>query len=107
MSAVFCLMVVAIWCSPTVSSADTKDNQLGPSPVSFTLSSPLNQADIHSRKQFTGSPLCFSPISTSVGSYSPNCRPRLCHTAHDKCWVDVNSLITILRSLISVIRRVL
>ena len=81
----FCLMLVATSLFPIISSANTNDNQLGPSSVSFTLSSPLNQADIHSRKHFTGSPLCFSSISTSVDSYSPNCRPNLCHTAHAKC----------------------
>ena len=78
-------MLSAIQRSPIVFSADTNDNQLGPPSVLFTLSFPLNQADKHSRKHFTGSPLCFSPISTSVLSYNPNCRPRSCHTAQAKC----------------------
>ena len=98
----FSLMLVAICCSPIVSNADTNDNQQGPPPTSLTLSSPFNQADIHSRKQSTGSPLFFLSMSTSLGSYSPNCRPNLCHTEQDKCWVDVNSLMMISRSLISI-----
>ena len=96
-------MLVATCCSPIVSNADTNDNQhKGPPPTSLTLSSPFNQADIHSRKQSTGSPLFFLSMSTSLGSYSPNCRPNLCHTEQDKCWVDVNSLMMISRSLISI-----
>ena len=96
------LMLVAICFSPIVSNADTNDNQQGPPLTSLTLSSPFNQADIQSRKHFTGSPLFFSSMSTSLGSYSPNCRPRSCHTEQDKCWVDVNSLMMISRSLISI-----
>ena len=77
-------MLLAIDFSSIVSSAVANDDQLGP-PFSLTLSSPLNQADIHSRKQSTGSPLFFLSISTSLGSYNPNCRPSLCHTEQDNC----------------------
>ena len=78
-------MLVAILCSSIVSSADTNDAQLGPSSVSLTLSSPLNQAAMHAWKQLADIPLWSASISLSLGSYSPNCRPNLSHTAHDKC----------------------
>ena len=77
-------MLLAIDFCSIVSSAVANDDQLG-HPFSLTLSSPFNQADIHSRKQSIGSPLFFSPISTSLGSYNPNCRPSSCHTAQGKC----------------------
>ena len=50
------LMLVAIDFSSIVSSAVANDDQLGP-PFSLTLSSPLNQADIHSQKQSAVFPL--------------------------------------------------
>ena len=76
-------MLIAIDFSSIVSSVVANDDQLGP-PFSLTLSSPPSQADIQACRHFTGSPLCLSSISTSLGSYNPNCRPSLCHTEQDK-----------------------
>ena len=94
-------MLLAIDFSSIVSSAVANDDQLGP-PFSLTLSSPLNQADIHSRKQSTDCPQQSAFISFSLSSYNPNCRPNAYHTEQGKCRSDVNSLMTISRSLISI-----
>ena len=49
-----------------LSSAVANDDQLEP-PFSLTLSSPLNQADLHCLKHFLESPLLSSLMSSSVG----------------------------------------
>ena len=59
-------MLVAIRRFPFLSSAVANDDQLGP-PFSLTLSSPLNQADIHCLKHFLESRLLSSLMSSSVG----------------------------------------
>uniref|UniRef100_A0A1X7VFT3 Uncharacterized protein n=1 Tax=Amphimedon queenslandica TaxID=400682 RepID=A0A1X7VFT3_AMPQE len=63
-------MSLAMCCSPDLLSAATNDNQFDP-PFLITLSSPLNQAAMHSIKHFLTFPLQFSSMALRVGSYKP------------------------------------
>ena len=68
--------MVAILHSPIASSALANVDHLG-DPFSFTLSSCLSQADKHSRRHVCVSPPTSFSILLSVGSWIPNCNPKL------------------------------
>ena len=58
-------MLLAMSFAPILSSAVANDDQLGP-PFTLTLSSPFNQAAMHSIRHFLTFPLQFSSIAPTV-----------------------------------------